>query len=201
MKLFYTPGACSLAVHIVLREIGQPFELEKVDLKDHLTDQGEDYRQLNPKGYVPLLQMDNGQTLTEGPVIAQYLADQAGREDLMPAAGSPLRYRVMEWQSFITSELHKSFGALFNKALSNDAKAVYSDSLHQRLDWVSRQLRGRPYLTGDDFTAADAYLFVITLWAQQMRLDTSSCPELEAFKARVAARPAVQEAMKAEGLG
>jgi glutathione S-transferase len=200
MKLFYAPGACSLAVHIVLREIGQPFELEKVDLKDHVTGQGEDYSQLNPKGYVPLLQMDNGQTLTEGPVICQYLADQAGRGDLMPAAGSPLRYRVMEWQSFITSELHKSFGALFNKALGNDAKAVFSDALHKRLDWVSRQLRGRPYLTGDDFTAADAYLFVITLWADQMRLDTSACPELEEFKARVAERPAVREAMAAEGL-
>ncbi|MDH4555992.1 glutathione transferase GstA [Pseudomonas sp. BN417] len=200
MKLFYTPGACSLAVHIILREIGQPFGLEKVDLGGHKTASGDDYYRFNAKGYVPLLELDNGQTLTEGPVINQYLCDQAGRADLMPAAGTLMRYRVMEWQSFITSELHKSFGALFNPVLDDRAKAVFAGTAHKRLQWVSEQLRGRQYLTGDDFTAADAYLFTVAGWSGHVGMDLTDCPELQAFQGRVAARPAVQEALKAEGL-
>ncbi|MFC5699469.1 glutathione transferase GstA [Pseudomonas sp. GCM10022186] len=200
MKLFYSPGACSLAIHIVLREIGQPFSLEKVELGDHKTTSGDDYYRFNPKGYVPLLELDNGQSLTEGPVICQYLCDQAGRTDLMPAAGSLLRYRVMEWQSFITSELHKSFGALFNPMLDDKAKEIFSGMAHRRLQWTSEQLRGRQYLTGDDFTAADAYLFTVANWAGFLNMDISDCLDLQEFQSRVAARPAVQEALKAEGL-
>jgi glutathione S-transferase len=200
MKLFYSPGACSLAVHIVLREIGNPFELERVDLGAHKTSTGDDYYRSNPKGYVPLLELDDGQVLTEGPVICQYLCDQAGRTDLMPAAGSLPRYRVMEWQAFISSEVHKSLGALFNSALDDAAKATYAGMAHRRLQWISAQLGGRPYLTGDDFTAADAYLFTVANWTGFVGMDIADCPDLKAFQARVAARPAVQAALKAEGL-
>ncbi|MDH4563648.1 glutathione transferase GstA [Pseudomonas sp. BN411] len=200
MKLFYSPGACSLAVHIVLREIGKPFNLEKVDLGAHKTARGDDYYRNNPKGYVPLLELDNGQSLSEGPVICQYLCDQAGRTDLMPAAGSLMRYRVMEWQAFINSEVHKSFGALFNPTLDDKAKATYTGMAHRRLQWTSEQLRGRQYLTGNDFTAADAYLFTVANWAGFLKMDISDCPELLEFQGRVASRPAVQEALKAEGL-
>lgn len=200
MKLFYSPGACSLAVHIVLREIGQSFSLERVDLATHKTEHGEDYYRFNPKGYVPLLELDDGLYLSEGPVIVQYLCDRAGREELMPAAGSLLRYRVMEWQGFITSELHKGFGALFNPALDATAKALFADALRRRLHWVSTQLQGRQYLTGDGFSAADAYLFTVASWASYLGLDISNCPELNGYLVRVAARPAVQAALKAEGL-
>lgn len=200
MKLFYSPGACSLAVHIVLREIGQSFSLERVDLATHKTERGEDYYRLNPKGYVPLLELDDGLYLSEGPVIAQYLCDRAERLELMPPAGSLARYRVMEWQGFITSELHKGFGALFNPALDATAKTVFSDTLRRRLHWVSTQLQGRRYLTGDNFSAADAYLFTVASWASYVGLDISHCPELNSYLVRVAARPAVQAALKAEGL-
>lgn len=200
MKLFYSPGACSLAVHIVLREIGDPFELVNVDLAAHRTAAGDDYYRNNPKGYVPLLELDNGQTLSEGPVICQYLCDQAGRSDLMPVAGTLPRYRVMEWQAFIGSELHKSFGALFNPALDDKAKATHAGMAHRRLQWTSEQLRGRDYLTGSEFTAADAYLFTVANWAGFVKMDIADCPEVQAFLGRVATRPAVQEALKAEGL-
>lgn len=200
MKLYYCPGACSLAAHILLRDIGSPFELVKVDLSTHKTAGGDDYYRANPKGYVPLLELDNGQTLSEVPVICQYLCDQAGRTDLMPAAGSLARYRVMEWQAFINSEVHKSLGAQFNSALDDKAKATYTVLARKRLLWTSEQLRGRQYLTGDDFTAADAYLFTVANWTGFLKMDMSDCPELQAFQQRVAARPAVQEALKAEGL-
>lgn len=200
MKLFYSPGACSLAVHIVLREIGLPFSLERVDLGTHKTAHSDDYYRINPKGYVPLLELDDGQYLTEGPVINQYLCDQAGRGDLMPAAGSLARYRVMEWQAFISSEVHKGFGALFNPALDAAAKAFFAASAHKRLAWVSSQLQGQPFLTGETFTAADAYLFTVANWAGYVGMDLADCAELNAFQARVAARPAVQAALKEEGL-
>ncbi|BAN46165.1 glutathione transferase GstA [Metapseudomonas resinovorans] len=200
MKLFHSPGACSLAPHIVLREIGRPFTLVKVDLAAHKTTDGDDYYRTNPKGYVPLLELDSGQVLSEGPVICQYLCDLAGRTDLMPAAGEMARYRVMEWQAFIGTEVHKSLGALFNPALDDQAKATYAGMAKRRLQWVSEQLRGRQYLTGDDFTAADAYLFTVANWTGFVKMDIADCPELQAFQARVAARPAVQAALKAEGL-
>lgn len=200
MKLYFSPGACSLTPHIVLREAGLPFSLVKVDTATHKTEHGVDFYTINPKGYVPLLELDDGQLLSEGPVIAQYVADRAKRSDLMPEAGTMARYRVMEWQSYITSELHKSFSPLFNPAFDSATKTLFADGLRKKFGWVSSQLRGRQYLTGDSFTAADAYLFTVAGWSKYVGLDLSDCEHLQAFLARVAERPAVREAMKAEGL-
>jgi glutathione S-transferase len=200
MKLYYSPGACSLAPHIVLREALLPFSLGKVDTKTHKTEHGIDYYTINPKGYVPLLELDSGERLSEGPIIAQYICDEAGRQDLMPAAGSIARYRVMEWQNYTTSELHKSFSPLFNAAFDDSAKAIFKAGLRKKYDWVSRQLHGKQYLTGDNFTAADAYLFTVTNWAKAVGVDLSDYTDLQSFLKRVAERPAVREAMKVEGL-
>jgi glutathione S-transferase len=200
MKLYYSPGACSLAAHIVLREAQLPFSVERVDTKTHKTEHGVDYYTINPKGYVPLLELDSGERLTEGPIIAQYISDKAGRLDLMPAAGTMARYRVMEWQNYTTAELHKSFSPLFNPAFDDSAKAIIKAGLRKKYEWVSRQLQGKQYLTGDTFTAADAYLFTITNWAKAVGLDLSDYTDLQSFLKRVAERPAVREAMKAEGL-
>jgi glutathione S-transferase len=200
MKLYFSPAACSLVPHIVLREIGTSFTLEKVDTAKHLTQAGADYYAINPKGQVPLLQLDDGQLLSEGPVIAQYIADQAGATTLMPAAGSVARYRVMEWQNYITSELHKTYSPLFNSEFDAKAKTTLRSLLRKKYEWVDSQLSGREYLTGEAFTAADAYLFVVTGWARFIDLDLSGLPNLDAFLKRVSARPAVREAMKAEGL-
>lgn len=200
MKLYFSPGVCSLAPHILLRETQLPFELERVDIGKHTAQQGADYYEINPKGQVPLLELDDGQCLSEGPIIAQYIADKAGRTDLMPAFGSMERYRVMEWQNYVTSELHKSFSPLFNTAIDQPAKAVFAAALRKKFGWVSNQLRDRQYLTGDTFTAADAYLFTVAGWAKHVGLDLSDFEHLQSFLQRVAARPAVREAMKAEGL-
>jgi glutathione S-transferase len=200
MKLYYSPAACSLAPHIVLRETGLPFTLEKVDTGKHLTQAGTDYYAINPKGQVPLLQLDDGQLLSEGPVIVQYIADQARATTLMPAAGSVERYRVMEWQNYITSELHKGFSPLFNSEFDAKAKATLRALLRKKYEWVDSRLAGRDHLTGEAFTAADAYLFVVTAWAKFVDLDLSGLPNLDAFLKRVSARPAVREALKAEGL-
>jgi glutathione S-transferase len=200
MKLYYSPAACSLAPHIVLRETGLPFALEKVDTARHVTADGADYYAVNPKGQVPVLELDDGTRLTEGPVIAQYIADRAGATGLMPAAGTPERYRVMEWQNYVTSELHKSFTPLFNGALGANAKRTLSALLRRKLEWVDAQLAGRSHLTGETFTAADAYLFVVLGWAKFVGLDIGDLPNLQGFIRRVATRPAVSAAMKAEGL-
>jgi glutathione S-transferase len=200
MKLYFSPGACSLAPHIVLREAGLPFTLEKVDVAKHVLASGGDYFAINAKGQVPVLELDGGERLTEGPVIAQYIADQAGNTTLMPAAGTLARYRVMAWQNHITSELHKSFSPLFTPAFDATAKALHSQLLRKKYEWVDSQLAATPFLTGDSFTAADAYLFTVTGWAKYVGLDLSDLPHLQAFLARVASRPAVQAAMKAEGL-
>ena len=200
MKLFFTPGACSLAPHIVLRETGTAFTLEKVDTAKQVTASGADYRAINAKGMVPVLELDDGARLTEGPVIAQFIADQAANTTLMPAAGSMARYRVMEWQNYITSELHKSFAPLFGSELDATAKGVHAKLLRKKFAWVDGQLARANYLTGDDFTVADAYLFVVTGWAKYVGLDLSDLPNLQRFLAAVAARPAVHDAMKAEGL-
>lgn len=200
MKLYYSPGACSLAPHILLRETSLPHTLVAVDIAARRTQDGTDFAAISPKGYVPLLELADGQRLTEGPVIAQFIADHAGRADLMPAAGSMARYRVMEWQSYITSELHKSFSPLFNAALDAPAKAVFSALLLKKFAWVSGQLRGRAYLTGDTFTAADAYLFTVAGWGKHVGLDLSDFQHLQAFLKLVASRPAVQAALRAEGL-
>jgi len=200
MKLYFSPGACSLAPHIVLREAKQPFTLEKVDTGTHKLADGSDYYAVNQKGQVPVLEMDGGGRLTEGPIITQYIADKAARTDLVPAAGTMERYRVMEWQNFITSELHKGYTPLFNKTLDAEGKKVLSGVLLKKYQWLDEQLAGKTYLTGDTFTAADAYLFTVTNWSKYVGLDVSGFKNVQAFMARVAERPAVREAMAAEGL-
>lgn len=200
MKLYYSPGACSLAPHIILREIGLAFELVKVDLSTHQTQNGKNFYSLNSKGYVPFLELDSGEHLSEGPVITQYLSDKANRQDLMPAAGTMARYKVQEWQNFITSELHKGFSPLFNSAFDANATAIHKELLRKKLAWVSEQLDHKSYLTGDTFTAADAYLFVVASWSKLVKLDLSGLDSLQAFIQRVANLPSVKAAMKAEGL-
>lgn len=199
MKLYFSPGACSMAPHIVLRESGLPFSLQKVNTAKHTTE-GTDYYTINPKGQVPVLELDDGQRLSEGPVITQYIADRAANTTLMPAAGSMARYRVMEWQNYITSELHKSFSPLFKPDFDAAAKSTIVGLLRKKYEWVDSRLRDSQYLTGDDFTAADAYLFTVTSWAKHVSLNLSDLSHLQRYLERVAERPAVREAMKAEGL-
>lgn len=200
MKLYYSPGACSLSPHIVLREAGLAFELERVDLKTKTTATGTDYRTVNPKGYVPALRLDDGSILTEGPAVIQYLADRVPEKRLAPAAGTLERYRLMEWLNFITSELHKSFGALFNPQTPEDWKAFVRGLLHQRLDYVAAQLTGKSFLMGETFTVPDAYLFTVLNWGQWTGIDVGEWPVLKQYVARIAARPAVHAAMVAENL-
>jgi glutathione S-transferase len=200
MKLYYSRGACSLAPHIILRETGLQFQLERVDLTKHQLASGEDYYKINARGQVPLLELDDGQKITEGPVIAQYLAERAGRRDLLPPSGELARYRVLEWQNFITSELHKSYSPLFSKDYPEAAKSIIRRALRQKYEWVSQQLNGRDYTGGDNFTVADAYLFTVTNWAKGVDLDLSDLDALQAFQQRVAKRPAVIEAIRAEEL-
>jgi len=200
MKLFYSPGACSLSPHIVLREAGLRFEPVLASTKTHKLQDGTDYYTINPKGYVPLLELDDGQRLTEGPAIVQYLADLAPEKKLAPENGTMARYRLQEWLNFITSELHKGIGGMFNPAMPEEAKALMRARATDRLKWVDNQLAGKPYLMGDDFSVADAYLFTVARWSKLVGIDISGMTELTAYLDRVAARPAVQAAMKAEGL-
>jgi glutathione S-transferase len=200
MKLYYSPGACSLSPHIVLHEAGLPCELVLASTKSHKLPDGTDYYTINPKGYVPLLELDSGERLTEGPAIVQYLADQVPDRKLAPPPGTMARYRLMEWLNFITSELHKSFGAFFTPGMPDDAKALYRNRLRQRLQYVDEQLAGKSYLMGDDFTVADAYLFTVTNWAEFTKVDIADLDNLQAFRQRMLARPSVQAAMKHEGL-
>ena len=200
MKLYYSSGACSLASHIVLQEAGLAFEPVLASTKTHQLADGTDYDTINPKGYVPLLELDNGERLSEGPAIMQYIADQVPAKNLAPANGTMARYRLQEWLNFITSELHKGVGGLFNPAMPEDGKTVIRARATMRLKWTDEQLEGKQYLMGDTFTIADAYLFVVANWTQFVGIDISGMKSLGAFQARVAARPAVQAAMKAEGL-
>jgi glutathione S-transferase len=200
MKLYFSPGACSLAPHIVLREAGLPFSLEKVDLGKHTTAAGADFYGITAKGQVPLLQLDDGQVLSEGPVICQYVADQAGNSTLLPAAGTMARYRVMEWQNFLTSEMHKSFSPLFNPAVDAAGKAVFSAALRKKFEWIDSRLSDFQHLTGKDFTVADAYLFAIAGWSKFVNLDISDLKHLQRALQQTAERPAVQAALRAEGL-
>ncbi len=200
MKLFYMPGACSLSPHIALLEAGLPFELRKVDGKTKQFDGGGDFLAVNSKGSVPVLELDDGQYLTEGPAIVQYIADKNPSSHLAPAAGTLERYRLQEWLNFITSELHKGFSPLFDPTLSPEVKQGFKDKLAKRFDWLSTKLAGNQYLTGDTFTVADGYLFTVLNWCQWVAVDLAKWPALVAFQARVAARPNVQAAMKAEGL-
>jgi glutathione S-transferase len=199
-KLYYSPGACSLSPHIALREAGVPFELAMASTKTKKLADGTDFNTINPKSQVPVLELDNGERLTEGPVIVQYIADQAPAKGLIPAPGTMARYRVQEWLNFITSELHKGFSPLFNPAMPEEAKALARAKLGERLAWVDSQLAGKSYLMGDSFTVADGYLFTVAGWGKYVGVDISGLANLGAYMGRVAARPAVQEALKAEGL-
>jgi glutathione S-transferase len=200
MKLYYSPAACSLSPHIVAREAGIDVQLVKTDTKTKKTADGGDYYAVNGKGYVPALQFDDGQVLTEGPAIVQYLADQNPASGLAPPAGSRDRYRVQEWLNFVTSELHKTFSPLFDPASGDETKAAARAKLEKRFAYVDQQLAGRQYLLGDTFTVADAYLFTVANWGQFVKVDIGQWPAVKAHHARVAARPKVQEALKAEGL-
>ncbi|RJG04753.1 glutathione transferase GstA [Noviherbaspirillum cavernae] len=200
MKLFIAPGACSLSPHIVLREAGFPFDMEKVTLADKKTAGGADFRAINPKGYVPALVLDSGDVLTEGPAIVQYLADQVPEKKLVPAAGTMERYRLIEWLNYISTELHKGFSPLFKPGTPDETKKMARDTLALRLEIIAAQLQGKDYLTGSDFTVADAYLFTVLNWAARVDVDLSRWPVFKTYRERVAARPAVRAAMVAEGL-
>ena len=200
MKLYYSPGACSMSPNIVAHEAGIKIDLEKVDLASKKTETGADFKAINPKGSVPCLQLDNGQVLTEGPAIVQYLADLAPNSKLAPANGTFERVRLQETLNYITSELHKAMGGLFNKKMPEDFRAVVKDMIAARCDFISTQLKGKQFLMGDQFTVADAYLFTVLGWAPMVGVDLSKWTEITGYQARVAARPAVQEAMKSEGL-
>lgn len=200
MKLYYSPGACSLSPHIVLREGGFDFRLERVDLQRAVTETGTNYKTINPLGYVPALQLDDGSILTEGPAIVQYLADRVPEKRLAPPAGTLERYRLMEWLNFISTELHKAFGALFNPGFPQEAKGIIQAQLAQRFAHVERKLGNGPYVMGSDFSVADAYLFTVLGWGKYVNVDLAPWPALLAYLGRVAARPAVQAALAAEGL-
>jgi glutathione S-transferase len=200
MKLYYFPGACSLSPHIVLREAGLPFTLVKVDPKTKKTESGADYLAINSKGAVPTLQFDDGRVLTEGPAVVQYLADQKPESGLAPRAGSFERYQLMEILNYLTSEVHKTFSPLFNPATPADQRAATVATLAKKFDWLSGFLGNKSYLLGNTFTVADAYLFVLLNWTAFVKIDLSKWPVLAAYHSRVAQRPKVQEALKAEGL-
>jgi glutathione S-transferase len=200
MKLYYSPGACSLSPHIVSRELGLQLELKKVDTKQKTIEGGSDYRQVNARGYVPALELDNGEILTEGPAIVQYLADLRPEAGLAPKAGTSARYRLQEWLNFLTSEVHKQFSPLFRPNTPEDYKPIARENIATRFDWLDGQLAGKDYLMGGQFTVADAYLFVLLGWARPSQIDLARWPNLAAFHKRVGARPKVQEALQAEGL-
>jgi len=200
MKLYYAPGACSLSPHIVSRELGIPVELKKVNTKEKSIEGGGDYWKVNGRGYVPALELDDGQILTEGPAIVQYLADLKPAAGLAPKAGSLERYRLQEWLNFLTSEIHKSFSPLFKPNTPEEYKKIAKENLATRFDWLDQQLAGKDYLMGKQFTVADAYLFVLLGWTKPTQIDLARWPNLAAFHARVGARPKVQEALQAEGL-
>ena len=200
MKLYYSPGACSLSPHIAMHEAGLTFEAIAAPTKTHKLPDGTDYYTINPLGYVPYLVLDDGRTLHEGPAIVQYIADQAPAKNLAPANGTYERYKLQEWLTFIGTEVHKTFSPLFDPTTHPDTKATAITKLQSRLQWVDGELAGKQYLMGDTFTVADGYLFTVTNWPQHVGLDLSPYANLVAYRARVGARPAVVAAMKAEGL-
>lgn len=200
MKLYYSPGACSLSPHIALLEAGLPYDLVRVDLKAKKLEDDSSFLAVNPKGQVPVLGLDNGQIVTEGPVIVQVIADKATGKNLAPASGTPERYVLQEWLNFITTELHKNFSPLFQPALSDETKAFFRERLLGKFKYVDGQLAGKDYLMGSQFTVADGYLFVMLKWAGRTGIDVSSLANLVAFDKRVGDRPAVKEALIKEGL-
>ena len=200
MKLYYSTGACSLSPHIVLREAGLAFDLVLAPTKTHKLPDGSDFYAINPLGYVPVLELDDGTRLREGPAIVQYIADQVPQKNLAPANGTLPRYHVQEWLTFISTELHKGFSPLFNPAVPEEVKGVFRDKLISRLMWVNGQLEGKQYLMGNDFCVADAYLYTVSRWTVPMKIDLSGMPNIVAFQERMQARPAVREALAAERL-
>ncbi|WP_250508676.1 glutathione transferase GstA [Caballeronia sp. GACF4] len=200
MKLFYKAGACSLASHIALVESGLPFDIEAVDLKAKVTASGADFTKINAKGYVPALVLDNGDVLTEGPAIMQYIADQAPAKHLAPLNDAMARYRLQGWLTFIGTELHKNFSPFFNPSASSDWRAAAMSNLERRLAYTAQQLEDKPYLLGDEFSIGDAYLFTVLGWAKFIDLDLGKWPVLVAYRSRVGERAGVQAALKAEGL-
>jgi glutathione S-transferase len=200
MKLYYSPGACSLSPHIALLEAGLPYDLVKVDLRAKKLENGDDYLKVNPKGQVPALALDSGELITEGPVIVQMIADKVPARNLAPARDSDERYKLLDWLTYINGELHKNIGPLFNPMLSDEAKAVFKDRAMGKFKYVDSQLAGRDYLLGKQFTVADGYLYVMLRWAEGMKFDLSGLNNLLAYKDRVAARPTIQEALVKEGL-
>jgi len=200
MKLYYSPGACSLSPHIALLEAGLPYDLVKVDLRAKKLENGDDFLKINPKGQVPALALDSGELVTEGPVIVQMIADSVPAKHLAPARDSTERYKLLTWLNFITGELHKNIGPLFNPMLSDEAKGVFKDRAIGKFKYVDSQLAGHEYLMGNQFTVADVYLFVMLRWADGMKFDLSGLSNLMAYKDRIAARPTVQQALVKEGL-
>ncbi|HEY0136745.1 MAG TPA: glutathione transferase GstA [Nannocystis sp.] len=200
MKLYFSPGACSLSPHIALREAGLDFETERVDMATKKTRSGDDFTTINPKGYVPALRLDNGEVLTEGPAIVQYIADLAPEKQLAPAAGTFERVRLQETLNFISTELHKGFSPLFRKDCPEEWKEVVRANLGRRFAALDAQLASQPFLLGEQFTIADGYLFTVLGWTRFVNYDLAPYPNLVAYQARVAARPAVHAALEAEGL-
>jgi glutathione S-transferase len=200
MKLYYITGACSLSPHIALRETGLSFDLEQVDSKTKKTKSGADFLKVNPKGYVPALQLDDGQTLTEAAVIVQYIADKKPEAKLLPAAGTAERYRAQEWLNYVATEIHKGVGALFNPKLTDPWKDVLRESVAPKFDYLSKRLEGRSYAFGDGFSAVDGYLFTVLGWPQYVGIDLAKWPVLKSYTDGIAKRPSVQAALKAEGL-
>ncbi|MBW8828371.1 MAG: glutathione transferase GstA [Burkholderiales bacterium] len=200
MKLYYSPGACSLSPHIALHEAGLPFELVLVSTKTHKLADGTDYYSINPKGYVPLLEFDDGTRLTEGPAIVQWIADQVPDRHLAPPAGTIERYRLMEWLNFISTEVHKQFGVIYNPAMPEEAKTVVRTRLNDRFGYINRELAGKDFVMGSTFTVADCYLYVMAFWTRRLNIDVTEFTNFTAYAARVEARPSVQAAMKHEGL-
>lgn len=200
MKLYFSPGACSLAPHIALREAGATFDLEQVNNKEKKTKSGADFWQINPKGYVPVLELDNGERITENPAILQYIGDQNPGSGLVPAYGSMDRTRIQEWLNFVTSEIHKTFGPLFRDATPEEFKATSRENLSKRYAYLDQHFATHQYLHGEKFSAPDIYLFVVSNWLGRVGLDLGTWPNVKAWWDRIAARPKVQEAMAAEGL-
>jgi glutathione S-transferase len=200
MKLYYLKGACSLASYIALCETGLKFEAVAIDRQTKKTADGEDYTKVNPKGYVPALKLDNGEVLTENVCVLQYVADQAPEKKLAPPAGTMPRYRLMEWLAFINSEVHKAVSPLFNPAAGEEVKAFARNNLTRRLDWLDQEWNKRQFLLGEQFTVADAYLFVVLGWLPRVGFDMTKWPSLKDFHERVRQRPAVQQALQGEGL-
>jgi glutathione S-transferase len=200
MQLYFAPGVCSLASHIALREAGASFDLVKADIKAHKLADGGDFYAVNSKGSVPVLRLDDGQLLTEGPAILQYIADKFPASKLAPANGTLERTRVQEWLNFVTSELHKTFTPLFDQKADPKVKEYFQAVLAKKLEWLNGALAGKAYLTGNEFTIADAYAFVVINWTNFLGIDLAKYPNVQQFQGRVAARPKVQEALAAEGL-